>query len=233
MTTLPADSDPGELTSADGPHTLVFDIDNPELAAADRHHLERVLRVRDGEPLTVGDGAGRWRACVFGPEVEPTGEVVSVPRPAPTLTVGFALIKGGRPELVVQKLTELGIDRMVLFVAGRSVVQWDEAKAAKNHERLRRIAREAVMQSRRAWMPEILPLTSFEEAAGDGAALADPSGRPVGEMVHTVLIGPEGGWTDAESAAVFDRVALADHMLRTETAAIAAATLMVDRRRGI
>lgn len=232
MTRLPADADSGGLTTADGPHVLVVDVDDPELVAADRHHLERVLRIRDGAPLTVGDGAGRWRACIFGPEVEPVGEVLSVPRPSPTLTVGFALIKGGRPELVVQKLTELGIERMVMFVAGRSVVQWDAAKAAKNHERLRRIAREAVMQSRRAWMPEVLPLASFAEVAVDGAALADPSGRPVGELDHTVLIGPEGGWTDAESATVLDRVVLADHILRAETAAIAAATLMVARRRG-
>lgn len=231
MTALPSDSNSGGLTIAEGPHALVVDIDAPELSTLDRHHLERVLRVRDGAPLTVGDGAGRWRACIFGSELEPTGAVVSVPRSAPTLTVGFALIKGGRPELVVQKLTELGIDRMVPFVAGRSVVQWDEAKAAKNHERLRRIAREAVMQSRRAWMPEILPLVSFDDVAVDGVVLADPSGRPVADSDHTVLIGPEGGWTDAESAAVGDRVGLADHVLRAETAAIAAATLMVARRR--
>lgn len=222
----------GGPTGDHGPHALVVDIDHPELADQDRYHLERSLRLRAGSPLTVGDGAGRWRRCRFGPELEPVGEVVTVPRPDPVLTVGFALIKGGRPELVVQKLTELGIDRIEPFVAGRSVVKWDEVKAARELERLRRIAREAVMQSRRAWLPEILPLASFGEATVAGVVLADRSGREIGELDHTVLIGPEGGWTAEESASVPDRVALGDHVLRAETAAIAAATLMVARRRG-
>lgn len=88
------------------------------------------------------------------------------------------------------------------------------------------------MQSRRAWLPEILPLATFAEAAAGRAVLADRSGREIDRLDHTVLVGPEGGWTDEESASVPDRVALADHVLRAETAAIAAATLMVARRRG-
>ena len=115
-----------------GPHVLVDDVSQPELADADRHHLERVLRVRAGDPITVGDGLGRWRPCRLGPEPEPVGEVREVVRPTPELTVGFALIKGGRPELVVQKLTELGADRIVPFIAARSVVRWDGDKATRN-----------------------------------------------------------------------------------------------------
>jgi RsmE family RNA methyltransferase len=68
--------------------------------------------------------------------------------------------------------------------------------------------------------------------ATGSAVLAAPTGRELGELDHTVLVGPEGGWTDEELAAVDDRVVLADHVLRAETAAIAAATLMVARRRG-
>ena len=65
MTALPSDSDSGGLTIAEGPHALVVDIDAPELSTPDRHHLERVLLVCDGAPLTVGAGAVRWRACTF------------------------------------------------------------------------------------------------------------------------------------------------------------------------
>ena len=110
-----------------GPHVLVVDVDAPELAGEDRHHLERALRLRPGDPLTVGDGAGRWRPCCFGDRIEPVGGVVTVAAPSPELAVGFAVLKGGRSETIVQKLTELGVDRIAPFVAERSVVRWDEA----------------------------------------------------------------------------------------------------------
>ena len=92
-----------------GPHVLVESVEVPVIADDDRHHLGRVLRLRDGDSMTVGDGAGRWRPCRWGPTVEPTGEIVEVPAPSPRLGVAFALIKGGRPELVVQKLVDLGL----------------------------------------------------------------------------------------------------------------------------
>ena len=102
-----------------GPHVLVESVEVPVVADDDRHHLGRVLRLRDGDSMTIGDGAGRWRPCRWGPTVEPTGDIVEVPAPSPRLGVAFALIKGGRPELVVQKLVELGIDDIRPF--GRAV----------------------------------------------------------------------------------------------------------------
>jgi len=214
-----------------GPHVLVDDVALPELADADRHHLERVLRVRAGDPITVGDGRGRWRPCRLGPEPEPVGAVQKVARPTPELTVGFALIKGGRPELVVQKLTELGTDRIVPFIAARSVVRWDADKATRNRERFRRVAREAVMQCRRAWMPEVEPVRTFPElAARPGAAMADRRGEPLGLDTTIVLIGPEGGWDQREEASGMPRVVLSDAVLRAETAAIAAAVVLSARR---
>lgn len=226
-------SRPSGPTGADGPHALVADVTHPEIDADDRHHLERVLRMRAGSTLTVGDGAGRWRVCTYGTQLEPTSEVREVPRPDPVLTVGFALVKGGRPELIVQKLTELGVDRIAPFRAERSVVRWDETRAMKNLERWRRVAREAVMQCRRCWVPEVLPVGELADfAAGDGVALADPAGEALSDADHTVLVGPEGGWTPPERALVARQVRVADHVLRTETAAMAVATLMVARRRG-
>lgn len=218
----------------DGPHVFVADVGVPVLDDGDRHHLERVRRVRPGDPFTVSDGHGRWRACRFGPDVEPVGPIEVDEEPAPALTVAFALVKGDRPELVVQKLTELGIDRIVAFTARRSVVRWDGAKADKQVERLRRVAREAAMQCRRTRLPEVAPLATFAEVlALPGAAVADRGGEPLSLERPTVLIGPEGGWAPEERALVATTVGLGDQVLRAETAALTAAALLGALRSGL
>ena len=211
-------------------HVFVADVDAPALRDDDRHHLSRVLRVRDGDALTVSDGRGRWRACRFGAELEPLGAVVADEQPSPALAVGFALVKGERPELVVQKLTELGIDRIVPFVAARSVVRWDDAKAARAHERLEAVAREAAMQSRRTWLPTVTPVATFADVAVAGAALCESGGAPPSLATPTLLVGPEGGWAPEELGAGLPTVALGPTVLRAETAAIAAATLLTALR---
>lgn len=215
-----------------GPHVLVYDVDAPVLAGEDRHHLERALRLRSGDPLTVGDGAGRWRPCRFGDLLEPVGDVVAVAAPGPALAVGFAVLKGGRSETIVQKLTELGVDRIVPFVAERSVVRWDEVKTARLLERWRRVSREAVMQCRRLWLPEVEPVRAFGDLDLAKAVLAVSEGRTLEASENFVLIGPEGGWADAELAAVDRHVCLGPHIMRAETAAIAAATVLAARRSG-
>src|SRR4029078_8429780 len=129
----------------------------------DRHHLERVLRLRAGDELTVADGAGRWRSCRFGRVVDPTGDVAVEAQLAPAITIAFALTKGERPEWTVQKLTEVGVDRIVPFVADRSVLRGDAAKPARNAERLRRVARDAPMESRRTFRPPIEDVTGFAD----------------------------------------------------------------------
>ena len=78
-----------------GPHAYVEDLDKPALTDEDHHHLARVLRLRDGDSLTVGDGLGRWCPARFGSNLRIAGEVVAVPPPSRTVAVGFALIKGG------------------------------------------------------------------------------------------------------------------------------------------
>ena len=215
-----------------GPHVLVDDVDEPVLAGDDQHHLERVLRLRSGDPLTVGDGAGRWRPCRFSDEIEPVGGVVTVAAPNPVLAVGFAVLKGGRSETIVQKLTELGVDRIAPFVAGRSVVQWDGDKAARQVQRWRRVAREAVMQCRRLWLPEVEPVRAFGELDLGGAAMAVSEGGALAAGENFLLVGPEGGWTDGELASVDRHVCLGPHIMRAETAAIAAAAVLAARRSG-
>ena len=206
------------------PHVFVPAVEHPTLNDDDRHHLERSLRLREGDEVTVSDGRGAWRSCRFGPILEPCGPVERTAEPTPELRVAFALTKGSKPELVVQKLTELGIDIIVPFVAERSIVRWDASKAAKQHDRFTRIAREAAMQSRRTWLPEVRPLVTFDSFASP-AVRADRGGEPIGPGHTEVLIGPEGGWSPSECDHL-DGVRLGPHVLRAETAAIAAATLM-------
>jgi 16S rRNA (uracil1498-N3)-methyltransferase len=214
-------------------HAYVDDLDRPVLAADDHHHLSRVLRLPPGALVTVSDGHGRWLPCRLGatPALAPEGEVVADPRPTPAVTVGFALVKGERPELVVQKLTELGVDRIAPFVAARSVVRWDAAKADRHAGRLSQIARQAGMQCRRTWLPEVLPLADFAAvAAFDGASLADTGGGPPGLDRPVILVGPEGGWTDDERAVGVPAVRLGAHVLRAETAAITAGAILTALR---
>jgi 16S rRNA (uracil1498-N3)-methyltransferase len=217
-----------------GPHAFVVDLSHPELSADDRHHLARVLRLRDGDALTVSDGVGGWRACRFGDELEPVDEIVRTSPPAPALTVGFALVKGGRPELIVQKLTELGIDRIVPFVAARSVVRWDQARSARQADRLERVAREAAMQCRRVHLPEVATPTTFDAVAREpGVVLAERDGRAPDRRTRVVLVGPEGGWSEDERRSVSDHVGFGAQVLRSETAALAVAAVLGAMRAGI
>jgi 16S rRNA (uracil1498-N3)-methyltransferase len=218
----------------EGPHAFVADLEVPILDEDDRRHLSASLRLRPGDPLTLSDGKGAWRRARFGPEIAPDGPIEAVPAAAPELTVAFALVKGARPELVVQKLTELGVDRIIPFTAARSVVQWDDAKVRKGHARLSRVAREAAMQSRRVRLPRIEPATDFAAVAAlPGAVLAQRGGGAASLARPTVLVGPEGGWSDEELAAVAGRVGLGATVLRAETAAIAAAATLTALRAGV
>ncbi|HEX2048121.1 MAG TPA: RsmE family RNA methyltransferase [Acidimicrobiales bacterium] len=206
----------------------------PALTPDDRHHLERVLRLRPGDELTVSDGMGGWRACRFGPTLEPMGEVQRAPRPDPQVTVGFAVVKGERPEWAVQKLTEIGVDRIVPLQAARSVVRWPLGEGGGQLARLRRVAREASVQSRRVWLPVVDAVTPVEALAGQpGAALAHRGGGAPSLDRPTILVGPEGGWDEAELGPAPALVGLGPSVLRTETAAVVAGALLCALRAGI
>jgi 16S rRNA (uracil1498-N3)-methyltransferase len=222
-------AEPIEPASA-AAHVFVDDLAVPRLADDDHRHLTRVLRLRPGAPVTACDGAGRWRPCRLGPgtDLEVAGDVVAEARPEPPITIAFALVKGDRPELVVQKLTEVGVDRIVPFVAERSVVRWDAAKVARQSVRFADIARQAAMQCRRAWLPRVDALSDFRAVAElPGAGLAERTGVPPSLSVPTLLVGPEGGWGLAESASRLPSVRIGAHTLRSETAAITAGALLV------
>jgi 16S rRNA (uracil1498-N3)-methyltransferase len=216
-----------------GPHVFVQDLAAPELGDDDAHHLT-VLRVRAGDQITVSDGAGRWLAARFGATIEPLGEITLVARPAPAITMVFAPVKGDRPEWVVQKLTELGIDRIIPMETERSVVRWREERAVSNIARLRRISREAAMQSRQCYLPEVAAPLDFARASLlPRACLAHRGGEPPDLAHSAVLVGPEGGWSDRELEADLPHLGLGPNVLRAETAAVTAAALLTALRSGL
>ncbi len=215
-------------------HAFVSDLDEPHLDDEDRHHLARVLRLRPGDAVTVSDGEGSWRACRFGDELEPVGPIAHDSPPTPSVTIALAVVKGERTEWAVQKLVELGVDAIVPFVADRSVVRWDESRAAHQHARLTKVARLASMQSRRSRLPAIRPLSSFiEVVSGAGIALADREGVLPSLAWPTLVIGPEGGWSETEQAVDLPKISLGPTVLRTETAAVAGGALLVALREGL
>lgn len=220
-------------------HVFVPDLDDPQIATDDRHHLERVLRLRTGETVTASDGRGGVRRCAFvaGGSLDPVSEIERDEVRHPAITIGFALVKGDRPEWIVQKLTECGVDAIRPFVAARSIVRWDEAKAQRSLERLRQVARGAAMQSRQSWLPEVHPVARFDELAAPGGgsapARADFGGEAPSLDVPFVLVGPEGGWSPEEVAAAPMQVSLGPAVLRAETAALAAGVLLTALRSGV
>jgi 16S rRNA (uracil1498-N3)-methyltransferase len=184
----------------------------------------------------VGDGCGRWRSArtTRGVDLVETGEIVADPAPSPPITVAFALVKGERPEMAVQKLTEVGVDRIMPFVAERSVVRWDEAKADRRHARLTDVARHAAVQCRRTWLPRVEQVTTFDEVASlPGAAMAQPDGDPPSLDRPVVLVGPEGGWSPSELDRGLPRVRLGTNVLRADTASVTSCTLLAALRTGL
>ena len=113
-------------------HLLVGALDDElVVGGADGHHLQRVRRLHQGEPVTAADGAGTWRAYRVRDAgagrlvLRAEGSVRREPRLVPRLTVACAMTKGERPEAVVRQASELGVDAVQPVLTARSVVRWD------------------------------------------------------------------------------------------------------------
>ena len=231
-------------------HVFVDALDDAVFVTGeDGHHLQRVRRLRAGERVTAADGSGAWRAYVVARTAQGAlaltadGDVHREPVLAPALAVAFALSKGPKPETVVTGLTELGVDLILPFRSARSVVRWEGDRVPTATARLRRVAREAAMQSRRARLPEIAePVDVATLALHPGVVLGDPGGLAVAEIAPPAegewlaVVGPEGGLDAAErdqltGGAGATTVAVGPHVLRTETAAVALAAALATRRR--
>jgi 16S rRNA (uracil1498-N3)-methyltransferase len=215
-----------------------------ELAGEDALHLSRVLRAEPGERYEISDNLGVYLAEIESVRkdrvVFRVVETLPIVEPPVKVTLLAALFKFDRFEWMVEKATELGVARIVPVVAERSERGLDKA-AVKRIERWRRIGVEASQQSRRARLPEMLNSESFERAIARQAAsrlLLDevPGGAPIAAIQHAgdvaLLLGPEGGWTDAERqlalAAGWRSVTLGPTILRAETAAIAAVAVVMN-----
>lgn len=209
-------------------HALADDL---VLDSDTEHHLARVLRLSSGEDVTVTDGAGRWRSyrsTVTGSAVSlsAASDIHGVARREPLLEIATAIPKGDRVEWLVQKATEIGVDRICLLHAERSVVRWKADRSTKQLVRLQKIADEALRQCRRTWRVEVVGPIDASSVLAE-FAVAEPGGRPLSTIDRRLAIGPEGGWSDGELAVAAARVQLTPHVLRTETAVVAAATLAV------
>lgn len=222
---------PGELAVVDGDEGF---------------HAANVRRTRPGEHLDLSDGAGAVAHCVVedvakGRLTARVQERHQVQPPVPGITVVQALPKAERSELAVELATEVGTDAFVAWQASRCVARWDgPAKIEKGLRRWRAVARSAARQSRRPYIPAVEGVVSTGELI-DRVRAADPAtvlvlhesaARPLTEVALaqtealTLVIGPEGGITDAELAELAEAGAIAVRLgptvLRTSTAAAVA-----------
>jgi 16S rRNA (uracil1498-N3)-methyltransferase len=233
-------------------HAFVDSLDDSvEIAGADGHHLQRVRRLRVGEHVTLADGAGNWRRY----EIESSGSgrlAVGArsarfvePEIIPRVALALALTKAGALDTVVTRCTELGVARVVPIRTRRCVVRWTAEQAEHAVGRLQHAAREAAAQSRRARVPIVSPVADLAFIAQQpGVVVADPNGEAVSALPlparneppseeWIVVVGPEGGLdpTELELLDRAPRVRLGPHILRAETAPIAATVLLLDRAR--
>ena len=214
-------------------------------------HAATVRRIRPGERLVLGDGAGGVAHC----EVETAGrdglaarvlERWSVAPGRPPVTVVQALPKAERSELAIELATEAGADAFLAWQAARCVANWQGGRVDKGLRRWRAVARSAARQSRRAHIPAVDGVLSTpqltdriraEVAAGAVVlALHESAARPLTNVFRDsavaqmdsvfLVIGPEGGITAQEIDALTEAgavaVRLGPQVLRTSTAAAVA-----------
>jgi 16S rRNA (uracil1498-N3)-methyltransferase len=223
---------PGQLLSVDG---------------TAGNHIARVLRLRAGDAVTLFDGRGGEYAATIREIRKDTVlldvlEHQPVERESPCqLTLAQGISRGERMDWVVQKATELGVARILPLFTERSVVHLDEKQASRKIQHWRSIAVAACEQSGRNRVPEIaapVQLHDFLQGgklAGAGLLLSPRATLRIADIPAlvggvTVLIGPEGGLADTEQEAAvthgFTPVRMGPRVLRTETAAVCALTLL-------
>ena len=238
------------LRDADADGVLALD-------TTERHYLRRVLRLRPGDPFDVVDGLGhRWTAgLVSGEELrlsQPLAEPLEcAPAPSPVLGLAVVGVRRGMDALM-RMACELGIDCIQPLIS-----EWRTTQAEDRPERWQTILTEAVEQCERLWRPELRPTLHVDDwwampGATNAKALAttrqsslmDVSTWLEQQWPGTVdgaqpaevwiAIGPEAGWTPSEQDRAFSEgwspVQMGSTILRTSTAAVAAATLMTQWR---
>jgi 16S rRNA (uracil1498-N3)-methyltransferase len=224
--------------------------DTFELRGPEGHHAADVQRVRVGETLWLGDGAGSTASAEVVGVGKGTVRLSLVKRwfaetPSPRLVVVQGIPKGDRGELAVQAMTEVGVDEIVPWAAGRCVTVWKGERGTKARSKWEATAREAAKQSRRAWLPTVSPhamtLKQLVTRVTPGRALVlhESASEPLtgvelptdGDI--TLVVGPEGGITDDEIGTLTSfgavPVRLGETILRTSTAGVAALSVLSAR----
>ncbi len=212
-----------------------------QITGDDARHISSSLRMREGEELTLCDGAGSDFLCaVVSAGRDVTVRVLSASasrgEPPYRAAVYQALVKGDKFDSVVQKSVECGAASVTPFLSSRCVSRPDDRSAGKKSDRWRRIAREAAMQCDRGAIPEVEDSLTFSEAIKTAAEADIPlfcyegGGEPLRDVLRgmrpgtvSVVIGPEGGFSPEEAAeaaaAGMKTVSLGARILRTETVA--------------
>lgn len=216
----------------------------------DSAHIARVLRLSDGDEITVCDSDGFDSVCSLT-YVSPSKAVAqilsrtqSLNEPQIKVSIFQGVPKGDKLDTVVQKCTELGAVKIVPFDAKRSVAKIKDAE--KKRERMQKIAYEASKQSKRAFIPEILPVMSFKDAIENAKnadiciiAYEEEKSQSIKEVLMknksaktvSIFIGPEGGFSPEEiefaKSNGFQSVLMGPRILRTETAPLAALTAVM------
>ena len=220
------------------------------------HYISQVLRMKEGEDLTVVLGGGVEALC----EVDTLSKTsvtlkikdtrTSVSEPPFRITLYQSVSKGERMELTIQKCVELGVTKIVPVFSSRCVVRPDEPKKQKSKtERWQKIALEAARQSGRGIIPEVTEPQTFKNAVKAADESADivifpweeEHGLTLKEALSSVnkdeiseiavFIGPEGGFEDGEADAARENgakpVTLGKRILRTETAGPAVLAMLL------
>ena len=214
--------------------------------AGQAHHVLHVLRLHVGAELTLFDGRGFEYSAVIR-RIDRSGLTLSVSerravsRESPlAVTLAQGISSGERMDYTVQKCVELGISAIQPLITQRSVVRLNAERAAKRVAHWQSVAAAACEQCGRNLLPQVLPVQPLMHWLGTPAHgarfwLSPTGGMPLRELkqpggVVTLLVGPEGGWNEAETAAAkaagFAPLTLGPRILRTETAAVAALAAM-------
>jgi 16S rRNA (uracil1498-N3)-methyltransferase len=215
------------------------------LAGDEGRHAATVRRMRAGERIDLTDGRGTLVVGIVDVAGRDRLEIEvrsrsSLPVPTPRLVVVQALVKGERSELAVDMLTEIGVDEIVPWAAGRCVARWSGEKSA---HRWSAAAEAAAKQSRRVHWPVVAPPAERADVvrrlqqAALGVVLSEAATEPLatrdrlptsGEIV--VVVGPEGGITEQELTAFAETGAeeflLGPTVLRASTAGTVAASVL-------
>ena len=235
-------------------HVSQLSVGEIQLPQREAHHARDVLRLGVSDEVELFDDEGRTARGVVKTS-DTSGVVVKVDsithakRGGVRITVASAVPKGDRADWLVEKLSEIGVDRLIPLQTERSVVL---PTGKGKRERWLRLAIESAKQSRRAGVMQIDELTPLDRTiatmAGDAQGwyftTEDEGAVPVADALGSLkandlllLIGPEGGWTTQELSRMRERgltpVRLTATILRVETAAVAAAAIVAAMKGGI